>query len=80
MLKLYAIGEYRELSTQSLLIILATLVYFVLPIDLVPDFLPMVGFADDIALVVFIFQKLQDEIESFERWEKNKEGMNSSNP
>lgn len=70
MLKSYATGEYRQISNQSLLILLASFLYFVFPVDLIPDFLPLVGFTDDIALVVFVYQKLQEEIERFERWEK----------
>ncbi|MFN4085084.1 MAG: YkvA family protein [Spirosomataceae bacterium] len=70
MLKSYATGEYRDISNQSLLILLASFLYFVFPIDLLPDFLPIVGFTDDIALVVFVYQKLQEEIERFELWEK----------
>lgn len=80
MVKSYAVGDYKDMSMRSVLVILATLVYFVLPIDLVPDFLPLVGFTDDIALVVFIFQRLQEEIDRFEQWEKNKQGMNRSKP
>ncbi len=70
MLKSYATGEYRDISNQSLLILLASFLYFVFPIDLLPDFLPIVGFTDDIALVIFVYQKLQEEIERFELWEK----------
>jgi len=66
MLKSYATGEYRDISNQSLLILLASFLYFVFPIDLLPDFLPIVGFTDDIALVIFVYQKLQEEIERFE--------------
>lgn len=80
MIKCYATGEYSQLSNQSVLIILAAFLYFIFPIDLIPDFLPIVGFADDIALIAFIFQKLQEEIERFEQWEKEKEGLNRSNP
>jgi len=38
----------RRVATLALL---AALAYFVLPFDFVPDFLPMIGFADDAAVL-----------------------------
>lgn len=38
-------------STRVKLILLAALAYLVLPIDGVPDFLPLIGFGDDAAMI-----------------------------
>jgi len=35
-------------------VFMASLGYFILPTDLVADFLPVIGFADDIALISYI--------------------------
>jgi uncharacterized membrane protein YkvA (DUF1232 family) len=70
--KNYAIGTYRDVELKNILIILAALLYFLSPIDLVPDFLPFVGFADDVALLSFVFNTIKQEIEKFELWELNK--------
>ena len=72
LLKYYANGSYRSVSTKNIVAILAGLIYFVSPIDLVPDFLPVIGFADDIALILFIFNSVEEEITKFEYWLRNK--------
>lgn len=40
-------GEYRQIPTRSILTIIASIIYFVSPIDLVPDFLIGLGIVDD---------------------------------
>jgi uncharacterized membrane protein YkvA (DUF1232 family) len=70
MLKAYTNGAYRALPWKSLLKIMVALIYFVSPIDFIPDFLPIVGFTDDLAIVVWIFKSLQNDINDFEEWEK----------
>ncbi|MBO0934976.1 DUF1232 domain-containing protein [Fibrella sp. HMF5335] len=71
MIKAYVAGEYREIPTKTLISVLASLIYFVSPIDFIPDVLPVLGFADDIALMVWLFNSLQDDIAHFRDWERN---------
>ncbi|AWW00685.1 YkvA family protein [Arcticibacterium luteifluviistationis] len=72
LVKAYASGEYRDIELKSLIIMIASLVYFISPIDLLPDFLPFLGYADDIALLTFVLQNMREEVEKFELWEMNK--------
>ncbi|MFC3298421.1 DUF1232 domain-containing protein [Arthrobacter agilis] len=46
----------RALPRGSRLLLLALAVYLVLPIDLVPDFLPVVGYADDLVLIAVVLR------------------------
>ena len=69
LLKAYASGEYRQLPWKTLIRVIAVLIYFVSPIDILPDFLPIVGFTDDIALMLWLFSGLGDDIEKFRQWE-----------
>jgi uncharacterized membrane protein YkvA (DUF1232 family) len=64
----FANGSYKGVETKNIVIILAGMIYFISPIDLIPDILPIVGFADDIALISFIYNSLADELEKFEHW------------
>jgi uncharacterized membrane protein YkvA (DUF1232 family) len=70
MVKAYASGDYRNLPWKSLLSIVAVLIYFVSPIDLIPDFLPFIGVTDDIALVVWLMKTISGDINKFGEWEK----------
>jgi uncharacterized membrane protein YkvA (DUF1232 family) len=73
LLKSYASGEYRDVEVKSLVIMIAGLVYFLSPLDFIPDFLPLLGYADDIALLTFILKSVSDEIEKYELWKINKD-------
>jgi uncharacterized membrane protein YkvA (DUF1232 family) len=76
MVRAYASGEYRSLPWKSLLSIVAVLIYFVSPIDLIPDFLPFVGITDDVALVVWLVKSLGDDVRKFGEWEKQGKTIN----
>ena len=69
LLKAYASGEYRQLPWKTLIRVIAVLIYFVSPIDILPDFLPIIGLTDDIALMLWLFSGMGDDIEKFRQWE-----------
>lgn len=69
MLKAYYKGVYRKVPTAALLKIIGGLVYFVWILDLIPDFIPILGLADDIAVIVWVYNGIRDELDDFERWE-----------
>ncbi|GAB3961017.1 hypothetical protein GCM10028805_59780 [Spirosoma harenae] len=71
LLKAYASGDYRQLPWKTLLRMIAVLIYFVSPIDILPDFLPIVGLTDDIALMLWLFNGIRDDIDKFRDWESS---------
>lgn len=72
MIKYYFSGEYRIIPWSSIVKIIAVLIYFVSPIDVIPDFLPLIGLTDDLALTVWLFSSLKEDFENFEAWEQGK--------
>lgn len=70
MVKAYRSGEYRDIQWQSILLMVAALVYFVTPIDLIPDFIPITGLVDDFSVVVWVYSTLKEEIDKFILWEE----------
>ncbi len=65
----YISGEYRAIGTGTIVSGLAVLLYVLSPIDLVPDFIPVVGFLDDLSLISWFAGKFQGEILRFREWE-----------
>ena len=71
MLKAYINGEYRQIPWKSLLMIIGSLIYFMMPLDLIPDFIPVTGFADDIAIIFLVFNSINEDIEAFLEFEQS---------
>jgi len=57
-----------ELNTTTYLAIAGALAYVVLPIDVIPDFIPVVGFIDDIFVVGIVMKSISDEVERFKEY------------
>ncbi|WP_181306383.1 YkvA family protein [Rufibacter sp. XAAS-G3-1] len=70
LVKAYYKGTYRNVDTKSMLLGVAVLLYMVTPIDLVPDFIPIIGFADDLSLMAWFISAFQDELQRFQVWEE----------
>lgn len=70
MLNSYRKGEYRDVSSKTVLLIVAALLYFVMPADLIPDFIIGLGYLDDVALLAWTYRQISDELEKFEHWQK----------
>ena len=62
-------GEYTGVPTGTLLAAVAVLIYFISPIDLIPDFIPVLGLIDDVALVAWFSLTIKTEIDRFHEWE-----------
>ncbi len=45
-----------------------SLLYLISPIDIIPDLLPVIGFADDIALLFFAAKLIKDDLEDYRIW------------
>lgn len=70
LIKAYASGHYQDIPWKSMIMIVASVVYFVSPIDLIPDFIPITGLTDDLAVLLGVFNSIGKEIDKFLIWEK----------
>lgn len=61
-------GEYRDISPKALVTIVAGLLYFVSPLDAIPDWLLGVGMLDDIAVLGWVLKTVSDELDAFRAW------------
>lgn len=65
-------GEYREIPKKTILYMLAGIIYFLIPIDMIPDFLFKFGFLDDLAVLNFIFTSFVEDIEKYKNYKEKK--------
>ena len=53
--------------------------YFIMPLDLIPDWIPVIGYLDDFALLLMVMDMFADEIERYKRYKKNKKQVEKNN-
>ncbi len=70
LLRAYAGGSYRDIPWASLISIIAAVIYFVNPADLIPDILFHFGLIDDAALLGWVLTAVKSDIEAFLEWER----------
>lgn len=52
----------KDVSTYKKILIFASLLYFILPTDIVPDYILGLGWIDDAAVAAFIWNALRAEL------------------
>lgn len=68
-------GEYTGVPGTTVAAAVAVLIYFLSPVDLIPDFIPVVGLLDDVALVAWFSTTVKHELDKFEEWEKTRPAL-----
>ena len=69
LIRAYHRGEYRQVSDDALVWIIAALSYLVDPFDLIPDNTPFLGLVDDAYVVELVTDKTRRTLDAFMAWE-----------
>ena len=69
LLKAWQKRSYTKVPWKTILYIVAALIYFINPFDLVPDFIPGLGLVDDLSILTFVINSVKNDIEEFKKWE-----------
>jgi uncharacterized membrane protein YkvA (DUF1232 family) len=69
-IKDYASGEYREIPWYSIAAIVFALLYVLSPIDLIPDFIPIIGYVDDALVVAACLALIDQDLHKYKDWKK----------
>lgn len=72
LIKAYAKGEYREIPWRTFLIVVAAVIYFINPIDFIPDLIPVAGLTDDFGILLWVYSAVSGEVDKFLLWERTK--------
>ena len=69
----YLDGVYTNLPLATILASVAGILYLVLPTDASADFIPVLGWLDDAAVLGFVIATEQKDINEYLEWKANKE-------
>ena len=72
MIRAYVKGEYKEYPLRTIILIVAGLLYFLNPFDIVPDFFPVAGYLDDLSIIIWIISSIERDIEAFEEFRRTR--------
>ena len=68
LLRAHLAGKFHS-PPDSILMIIAAVIYFVSPFDLIPDSIPVLGLIDDAAVITFVAKANLTLISNFRTWE-----------
>ena len=61
-------GEYKAVPWKFIASIGFAVTYLVSPLDIVPDFIPFLGFVDDATVFALVVSSFQSEIDTYKKW------------
>lgn len=71
LVKDWATGNYKEVPKKTIIYLFGAFIYFLMPIDFIPDFIFKFGLLDDIAVLNFVFTSFVDDIENYKKFKEN---------
>ena len=68
LLRRYVKKEYRDISMLSLVAVVSALLYWLSPIDVIPDSLFGIGWVDDVAVMGLCLKWIHEDMEKYREW------------
>lgn len=65
-------GNYTEIPNKTIIYILGAILYFLMPIDMIPDFIFKFGLLDDVAVLNFVLSSFVEDIEKYKEYRELK--------
>jgi len=65
-------GNYQTLDVKTPVMVIAAILYFLLPLDSIPDFILGLGYLDDVTVITFVYRQLSNELERYRAWRAGK--------
>lgn len=71
LVKAWVKGDYRNVSTKTIVTAIAALIYFINPLDFIPDWIPLIGLLDEAMILAWITKSIGRELDEFEQWKQS---------
>jgi uncharacterized membrane protein YkvA (DUF1232 family) len=68
MLKDFKTKAYTNIPWKTIALIVAAVLYFINPFDLIPDFIPFLGYTDDAVAFAVVFNSAQKDLFEYCKW------------
>lgn len=77
MIKSYVAKEYTDVPTQTIVAMIAALLYLISPKDIISDKIPVLGLLDDIAVLALAWRYTVGEADKYQIW-RREQGLESA--
>lgn len=71
LVKDYYQGNYRDVPYKTISAVVVGLLYVLNPIDVIPDFIPIIGYIDDALVLTFCLKLIEKDLEKYQTWKNN---------
>ena len=68
----YRSGAYKDIATWAIVAVVFGLLYLINPAELIPDVIPVVGYLDDVAVMVLILKLVKVELDKYAAWRRKR--------
>lgn len=70
LVKAWVQGKYKDVPWETIIWAIVAIIYFVNPFDLIPDFIPFIGYLDDALVIAWVVRSIKKDLDDFKDWEK----------
>ena len=63
-------GRYRAMPLKTIVALVIAILYIVSPIDLLPDFIPLIGYLDDAFIFILTVDLVRDDLDAYRAWKE----------
>ena len=68
LVKDWANGSYRKIPFATIAMIVFAIIYFLNPMDAIPDPIPVLGYVDDASVIALAFSAVEFDLKEYARW------------
>jgi uncharacterized membrane protein YkvA (DUF1232 family) len=61
-------GHYKAVPVKSIVGVVGAILYFISPLDAIPDFIPVIGFLDDAFIIGLAIKQIRVDLDRYELW------------
>lgn len=71
LVKDYSQGNYRKVPYKTISAVVLGLLYILNPIDIIPDFIPVIGYIDDAIVIAFCLKMVEKDLKKYQVWKES---------
>ena len=75
LVRAYYTKQYTDVPWKTIVVVIAGLIYFVSPLDFIPDVIPVLGLTDDAIVIALVVKQIQSDLDRFLAWEETQENI-----